>query len=323
MPLVPFTPDVPFTPEVPLIPDVPDSPDVPSLPDVPPVPFVPFIPDVPLIPEVPLIPLVPSLPEVPEVPLNIKDDVVANVALFPAPPTQTYPSDNDAVNAPLADILPLTLKLPPVLTCPPNEICVEPPAPAVAIVAPLLDNNSKPLLPAALMVCAIKFLPLTISILPLTNTLPERFDVPNRLILPICVVEPETNKLPVIVVDELLKLVVPVILVLPLISTLPDNIVLPNNELFPICTNEPVCSKEPVTTKGPVFTSTVPKRVCTSSAASPNWFEPDEYIIDAVSNCTNNLEAVIAPVTLISPVTFNVLPSKVKLLSTLALPFGL
>ena len=39
----------------------------------------------------------------------------------------------------------------------------------------------------------------------------------------------------------------------------------------------------PVTNTGPVFTSTVPQSVCVSFEASPNWFDPLEYITEADS----------------------------------------
>ena len=80
-------------------PEVPLLPLTPLVPEVPEVPLLPLTPDVPLVPEVPLTPDVPDVPEPPPTP---NEDVAICNVFFPVlPPTQTYPSLNDAVNEPL------------------------------------------------------------------------------------------------------------------------------------------------------------------------------------------------------------------------------
>jgi hypothetical protein len=47
----------------------------------------------------------------------------------------------------------------------------------------------------------------------------------------------------------------------------------------PVTLSDPDIILEPVTFKLPVGILTVPNNVCTSSAASPNWLEPEEYFV--------------------------------------------
>ena len=91
-------------------------------------------------------------------------------------------------------------------------------------------------------------------------------------------------------------LIKPPLTVLPINE--PDKVVLPNIKLPVICcvsviepvvikpilsvTTEPVTTATPLTNNSP-WTWTEPDNICLSLNSSPNWFEPLEYITDAVS----------------------------------------
>jgi hypothetical protein len=66
--------------------------------------------------------------------------------------------------------------------------------------------------------------------------------------------------------------------------------------------SDPVIVVLPLTVKLPVGIVTNPYKVCTSSAASPNWLEPEEYITDADSYVTFKYAMEPVPIIVKSPV---------------------